>query len=65
MIDRGRAEQRHDERRDARAMRDQVPANAGDQPVTAGWQQPVTAGWSRGLSENLTPCLGGVGRLGR
>ena len=41
------------------------PASAGDQPVTAGWQQPVTAGWQRELSEHLTPCMGGVGRLRR
>ena len=29
MIDKGRAEQRHDERRDARAMRDQVARECG------------------------------------
>ena len=45
MIDKGRAEQRHDERPDALAMRDQVARECGRQPVTAGWQQPVTAGW--------------------
>ena len=41
------------------------PANAGDQPVTAGWQQPVTAGWQRGLPGHLTSGLVGVGRFGR